>query len=129
MISRIRRKEVHEELNAVEMFNFRSVNGCLSWIGSIASPFSAFYNSHLQQFKGSATVHDMVLRANFLKIVQRLGSVTTFIRASVPGKYDLSICLHADAARPSTKRQLAFIGAVLIGPSQSGLEYMCLYYL
>lgn len=44
-VSRDRRKNLEPPITSVELTNYRSVNGMLSWLGMLISPLSAFNSS------------------------------------------------------------------------------------
>ena len=81
-IPTLRRKNVHDNLNAFEQHSFQSVNGSLGFLGMCVSPFAAFCSSHLQQTNGPPTVHHLIRQSAQLKDVKRLGTTSAYKRPS-----------------------------------------------
>ena len=115
-LTRPRRKASEEPLNAVELFSFQSMNGSLGFLEMTVSPFPAFASSHLQQTDNGPTVQCLVHQSNMLKIVQRMGSGSTFARPARPVQFEIAVLIFADAGRPSTFGKLGYVGGLLIGP-------------
>lgn len=115
-LTRPRRKSSQEPLTSVELYSFQSVNGSLGFLGMTVSPFAAFASSHLQQTENGPTVQSLVHQSNILKIVQRMGSVSTFVRPEQQETLELAVLIFADAGRPSSCGQLGYVGGLLIGP-------------
>ena len=101
-IPRLRRKNVHDNLNAVELHSFQSVNVSLGFLGMCVSPFAAFCSSHLQQTKGPAIMHDLIRQISQLKDVKRLGTTSAYKRPSAKRKHERIVTMFADAGRPSS---------------------------
>ena len=114
-ISRLRRKQQEEKLNAVEHFSYSSLNGSVGFIGTSASPFCAFTTSYLQQRRVSPEVKDLVLQCNLLRQLQKLGSTITFKRPSDTRSYSFKVLAFSDAARSNDHGQLAHISGLVIG--------------
>lgn len=114
-ISRLRRKEIDERLNAVESFSFGSMNGSLGFIGHTASPFCSFTTSYLQQRRSNPVVKDLIQQCNMLRQLQDLGSTITFRRPDTIGSFPLKVVVFSDAARSNDHGQLAFVAGLVIG--------------
>ena len=114
-ITRLRRQEHDSELNAVERSAFMSLNSSIGWLGIAASPFCAFYASHLQQKLPDARVSVLSLQANGLKVLKKLGTSISFPKP-MKGPHAVSIAVFADAGRLEDHGQLAFVSGLLIGP-------------
>ena len=115
VITRPRRKQFEDGLSTVELTAFQSLNGSLGFLGMTVSPFAVFPCSHLQQLENGYKVRDLVKQLNMLRAVKRMGSVSTFERPPINRSYEVSVPFFADAARPSSPRQLGLIGGLLIG--------------
>ena len=85
-----------------------------------SSPFAAFASIHLQQTDNVPNVKCLVHQSNMLKILQRMGSVSTFARPARPEHFEITVFIFADAGRPSTFGQLGYVGALRIGPFSHG---------
>ena len=119
-LTRLRRKSPEDNLNSVELFSYQSINGKLGFLGTTVSPFASFTSSHLQQAKGSATVHDLVKQNTMLKVVKQYGTVTKFSKIVSRGPYQLTVAIFSNAGRPSEYGQLGYVGGLLIGPLSQG---------
>lgn len=119
-ITRLRRKQIDEPLNEIELASFRSLNGMLGWIGITASPFCAFASSHLQQKLPNAQVRTLVAQTNMLRQLKKLGTVSQYKRPDTKGQLSISIMVFADAGRSNENGQLGFIAGLLIGPLAAG---------
>lgn len=95
-LSRLRRKEVKDPLNEMELAQFRSLNSQLSWLGTAASPLCAFTSSHLQQRMPNATVADAVAQQQMLRSLKRFGTSIRYVPPP-PGEHSISIICFADA--------------------------------
>ena len=118
-INRYRRKQLSELLSEVELRSYRSVNGSIGWLGTNASLFCAFYLRWMQQRAPSHTVQDLIFQINSLKHLKKLGTGCHYKRP-VPGKYDLSVLVFADASRKEDHGQLSFLSGILFGNLASG---------
>ena len=78
-LSRLRRKQLDDEANAIELHKYASVNGSLGFLGQNVSPFCAYFNSYLQQFKGKCKVYNIIKQCTILRAAKKLGSFTKFI--------------------------------------------------
>ena len=59
-IDRRRRRQVSEELNAIEFKAYRSINSSLGWLGTNSSMLCSFYSSLLQQRAPNPKVQDLI---------------------------------------------------------------------
>lgn len=114
-LTRLRRREIDAELNAVEKSAFMSLNASIGWLGISASPFCSFYSSFLQQMMPSAKVPVLAAQANAIKILKNLGSNITFPKPS-KGPHTVTIAVFADAGRLTDHGQLCFVSGLLFGP-------------
>ena len=121
-LTRLRRKEIDDALNDVELSAFRSLNSSIGWMGIAASPFCALTASYLQQKGPHPTVRDLVTQTNMLRTLKRLGSVIKFKTPS-RGEYDLSILLFADASRRIDHGQIGYLSGLLFGPIGEGATF------
>lgn len=119
LLSRLRRKEGDDLLNAVEAHRFASINGSIGFLGQNVSPFASFFNSYLQQRRGRTTVHDLIKQASIVKKLKNLGTQSTF-RRPASGDLDISVVIFSDAGRPSDYGQIGHIGGILLGPLTQG---------
>ena len=119
LLSRMRRKEGNDLLNAIEAHSFASINGSMGFLGQNVSPFASFYNSFLQQRRGHTTVHDLIKQGTIVKKLRTLGTQSTF-RRPTSGTFDISVVMFSDAGRPSEHGQLGYIGGILLGPLRQG---------
>lgn len=115
-ITRQRRKQGEEILNAVEVSSYRSMNSSIGWLGIGASPFCAFYGSHLQQRVPSTKVHDLICQINATRLLQKLGSTIKYDRPADDKEYNLSMLVFADASRNVDYGQLGTVAGLLNGP-------------
>lgn len=118
-ITRLRRRQTEEPLNSVEKSAFMSLNSSLGWLGLAASPFCAFYASHLQQKLPKATVSVLTLQANALRTLKKLQTFICYPRP-VGGSHSVTIAIFADAGRLTDHGQLSYISGLLLGPLQKG---------
>ena len=118
-LSRVRRKDVSDTLNAVEAHSFASVNGMIGFLGQNVSPLASFFNSYLQQCRSHTTIHHLIKQQNLVKKLKHFGTTSTF-RALEKGTFDISVVIFADAGRPSDHGQLAYIAGLLIGDLKQG---------
>jgi len=119
-ISRARRKDQTDLLDALERKAYRSLNSSLGWIGVGLSPFCAHAASYLQQKGANPTVADLVTQINMLRLLKKYGTSITFQRPSAKGNYPVSLVTFADASRPSDHGQLGTISGLLIGDLKRG---------
>lgn len=119
-ITRQRRKESSILLNELEMSSFRSINSSIGWLGTAASPFCAFYASHLQQKVPNTTVHDLISQINSVRLLKKLGSTIKYKRPLENKSYPLSILVFADASRNEDYGQLGYVAGLLTGDFELG---------
>ena len=92
LLSRMRRKEGDDHLNAIEAHSFVSINGSMGFLGQNVSPFASFYNSYLQQRRGRTTVHDLIKQSAIVKKLKTLGTQSTF-RCPIAGTFGISVVM------------------------------------
>lgn len=114
-IDRLRRKQINETLNKVELHAFRSVNSTLGWIGNSASLFCALYASHLQQKSPEPIVKDLISQINAVKLLKKLGSVVLYKRPTFAKESNVAILVFSDASRSHDTGQLCYIAGLLFG--------------
>lgn len=121
-ISRLRRKESEEGLNAVELFAYGYLNGSLGFLGNAASPFCDFATSFLQQRRSNPLVKDLVCQMNMVGDLKRLGSTISFQRPIDTAAYELNILVFSDAGRMKDidTGKLGFIAGLVVGPIKEG---------
>lgn len=119
-ISRVRRKQVEEDANSVDLSAYRSSTGCIGWIGVAASPFSSLASSVLQQKVPGLKVKDLISQVNHLKMLHSLGTVITNKRLIEKGEYEMSIVVFSDANRHDSCRKIGFIAGLVVGEFKSG---------
>lgn len=122
-IDRNRRKEIDDQLNAIERSSFRSINSSIGWLGTNASPFCAFYASFMQQKEPNPQVRDIISQINILRQLKKLGSVIQFKRPPTGREYSTSILVFADASKLPEHGQLCYIAGLLIGDLSKGSVY------
>lgn len=119
-LSRTRRRQIDDKLNAVELKAFRSVNSKIGWLGLSASPFCSLYASYLQQRAPDPTVRDLITQVNALRLMKKFGSVIQFKRPDTHGPQTLSLLVFCDASRSKTHGQICYIAGLLIGDLSKG---------
>ena len=122
-VSKVRRKQITELLNAVEKHAFMSINSSIGRLGFAASPFCSLYSSYLQQKLPGANIETLLSQARQLKIVKKLGTLITYPRAPTGKNIELSIVMFSDASRTDDKGQLSYLGGLLIGPLKKGIIF------
>ena len=65
-------------------------------------------------------------QSNAIRVFKLLGSTSCFRRPVRAGTYEVSVLFFADSAHPETKRQLAFVGGLVIGPLYLGSVFHAL---
>ena len=118
ILSRNRRKDIDEYLNAIELSAFRSVNSKIGWLGISASPFCALYASYLQQKSPTPTIRDMITQINCLRYLKKLGTCISFVTPQVQCEMKLSVVVFADASRSGDHGQLSYLSCLLFGDLQ-----------
>lgn len=119
----MRRKQIDDPLNPIELSAFRSLNGSLGWMGVTASPFCAFASSFLQQMTSNAQVRNIVAQENLLRKLKRLGTTTSYKRPEEQGELTLSVLVFADAGRRNENGQLGYITGLLFGKLNVGSTF------
>lgn len=118
VLTRSRRKECEETLNAIEQKTFQSVNGAIGWLGISASPFCSLVSSYLQQRSSKPSVHDRVTQINMTKHLKRLGTLVRYKRPNDKRQYRLSVVVFSDASKVNENGQLGYIMGTVIGDIQ-----------
>lgn len=82
-LSRSRRRQCDSSLKSVEKSSFMTVNSSIAWLGIAASPFCAFYASHLQQKIPCVTLVATRVQINYFHIFKQFGTNILFPLSSV----------------------------------------------
>ena len=128
-ISRPRRKDMQEALNAMEKKSFNSVNSSLRWLGIAASPLCAFYASYLQQCAPSATLSDLVVQINTLRALKKYGSTIHYTIPPPGSTVDASILVFSDAGRKVDRGQISVLSGLLLGDVKKGCVFHALSWI
>lgn len=119
-LSRVRRRQCNSSLTSVEMSAFMSVNSSIGWLGIAASPFCAFYASHLQQKMPKATVEAIMSQIRYLRLLKQLGTCIVFPSPPRRGSFTVSVLVFSDAGRTVDHGQLSYVAGLLLGPMSEG---------
>lgn len=114
-ITHVRRKQTTDELSAVDRSLFMSLNSSLGGLVLAASPFCAFYASHLQQKLPDATISAPVQQRSRLKQLQVFGTRAKFTRPSAE-TLTVNAAIATDDGRQNDYRQLSYLSGILSGP-------------
>lgn len=76
-LSRVRRRQYDEVMNAIERSAFMSVNASIGWLGITSSLLCAFHSSFLQKKLSNACVSSLMAQVNSLQVLKRHGTLTT----------------------------------------------------
>lgn len=95
-LSRVRRKQFSEPLNAVELSALQSINGFIGFMGIRVGPIAAFTCSYLQQSSNSYNLADLIKQSITLKFVTRMGTTSSFVRTTSKGNHLVAVLLFAN---------------------------------
>lgn len=128
-LSRMRRKHIDDQLNAVERFSYISLNVSLGFIGTSPSPFCSFATSYLQQKRSDPLIKDLISQTSILRRLKALGTTITMPRPENTGEYPLQVLVFSDAGRfrNSSSSQLGFVAGLVIGDIAQGTIFHTLY--
>lgn len=118
-IDRHRRKRFYKPLNEAELRSFRYFKSQIGWIATTASLFCALYTSWLQQKSPGLIVKDLVDHINYLKLLKKLRSTTSYIRPPI-GIHQMSVLVLADGNRKNDYGQLCFLCGIIVGKLSYG---------
>ena len=107
-------------INEIELKAFASINASIGWLGVTASPFCAQVSSYLQQLAPNATVKELILQANMLRKLKKIGTVASYKRPGAVDEQNISVVVFSDAGRTSDHGQLCYIAGVLFGGLKEG---------
>lgn len=122
-ITRQRRKDSDDDINAIEKSAFASVNSSLGWIGTAVSPLCAFYSSYLQQKAPEVKVSHLIEQSNILRKLKKLGTTISYPRPIDTQAYDLSVLVFSDASWTDENGQLGVITGLLVGEMKQDAIY------
>lgn len=116
-ISRVRRRQIDEEINSLERSAFMSLNFSICWLETAVSPQCAFYSSHLQRKLPQCRVSALVSQVNALKLLKRLGTLSNYPSPNV--NVDVNTVAFVDASHSQDGSQLCFIIGMIYGESKT----------
>lgn len=124
-ISRARRKDGNDQLNAIEQKVFNSLNSSLGWLGISASPV---YSSYPQQQAQTATVTNLISQINHLRAQKKAGMK---IRNTLSDNFHSaqeSILVFSDAGQKEDHSQLSVLAGLLLGgPEDRSVSHTLLW--
>lgn len=97
-ISRIRRKQSNDDLNAFELKWYKYLNSALWWLGIVSSTFFVLASTYMQQKGPQPTVHDLVSQSKILQNLKTLGSIVRFKHPSDKAVLKVSLVAFSDAS-------------------------------
>lgn len=128
-ISRNRRKESAQPINAIERSSFVSINSSIGWIRTTACPICTFYSSYIQQKTPYTQVHHLVEQTFIIRRLKKLGSTILYLRPDDEKEYELSVFVFADASRVDDAGQLGVVTGLLVVPMEKGSIYHVLSWI
>lgn len=76
-LSRLRRRQCEEKMNAIEENAFISINASIGWLGMTSSVLCAFYSIDLLN---PPKVSALMSQVSALNLLKRFGTLTTYVR-------------------------------------------------
>ncbi len=128
-ISKLRRKQYEEPMNAIEKSAFMSMNSSLGWIGSSASPLFSFYSSYLQQKNGDLKVKHIIEQNNIIKKLRKYGSTISCPRPPLKKEFKLKVLVFTDASRSDENGQIGVIAGLMLGDLEEGSTFHLLSWM
>lgn len=119
-LSRVRRRQSDEVLNAIERSAFMSINASIGWLGITTSVLCAFHSSSLQQKLPNARVSSLMSQVAALNQLKRYGTLASYVCPPADVSSDVTLVAFADASHSAAASQLCFVTAIVFGKIQQG---------
>lgn len=119
-LCRVRRRQWDFSLTLAEKSPFMPVNFSMCWLGFAASPFFAFYFSHLHQKMPWVTVAALCSQTNYLCVLKEVDTSIHFPTVSNLSRMPVSFLVYSDAGNQNDHGQLSYSAALLAGPLSQG---------